>query len=54
MGPSKPLSDAGTPGADDATAMRMRAAVRVVLEQLGEDPSREGIVDTPKVRLRGR
>ncbi|KDD73542.1 hypothetical protein H632_c2069p1, partial [Helicosporidium sp. ATCC 50920] len=30
----------------------MESAVRTLLTELGEDPSREGLVDTPKVRRR--
>ena len=41
-----------TPGtaAYDAKLERMQEAVRALLEGVGEQPQREGLLDTPKVR----
>lgn len=33
----------------DGTLDSMQAAVRVLIEGVGEDPSREGLLDTPRV-----
>lgn len=37
-------------GLADGTVDKMQAAVRTLIHGVGEDPSREGLIETPRVR----
>ena len=35
---------------EDGTLEKMQAAVRTLIQEVGEDPLREGLIETPRVR----